>query len=178
MPTYTAPGVYVEEVVSTQKVLSSAPTAVAAFVGFTERYPTDDPTDPDGLAPKLVTSWGQFEALFGSFTAGAVLPLSVYGYFANGGALAYIVRVPNTAPSGQPSRKELPAADRALGLPLSFESLEPDADLTVSVSSADTEEEGPSPFNIDLLSGGVVVESYENLGLGKGDRNVATVINA
>ena len=29
MPTYTAPGVYVEEVVSTQKVLSAAPTAVA-----------------------------------------------------------------------------------------------------------------------------------------------------
>ena len=57
MPTYAAPGVYVEEVASTQKVLSAAPTAVAAFVGFTERYPTDDPTDPDGLAPRLVTSW-------------------------------------------------------------------------------------------------------------------------
>ena len=39
MPTYTAPGVYVEEVASTQKVLSAAPTAVAAFVGFTERIP-------------------------------------------------------------------------------------------------------------------------------------------
>ena len=130
MPTYAAPGVYVEEVVSTQKVLSAAPTAVAAFVGFTERYPTDDPTDPDGLAPKLVTSWGQFEAQFGSFTPGAVLPLSVYGYFANGGSLAYIVRVPNTAPSGEPSRRELPAADRALGLPIAVESIEPDADIT------------------------------------------------
>ena len=178
MPTYAAPGVYVEEVVSSQKVLSAAPTAIAAFVGFTEKAPTDDPADPEGLAPRLVTSWTQFESLFGSFTAGAVLPLSVYGYFANGGALAYIVRVPNTAPSGQPSRRELPAADRALGLPLAFESLEPDADLTIAVSSADSDAEGPSPFNIDLLSGGVVVESYENLGLGKGDRNVATVINA
>ncbi|MET3804479.1 phage tail sheath protein FI [Nakamurella sp. UYEF19] len=178
MPTYTAPGVYVEEVPSSQKVLSSAPTAIAAFVGFTEFAPTDDPADPEGLAPRLVTSWTQFENLYGSFTPGAIMPLSVYGYFANGGSLAYIVRVPNTAPSGQPSRKELPAADRALGLPLAFESLEPDADLTVQVTSADTDEEGPSPFNIDLLSGGVVVESYENLGLGKGDRNVATVINA
>ncbi|SDO43789.1 hypothetical protein SAMN04515671_0936 [Nakamurella panacisegetis] len=178
MPTYAAPGVYVEEVVSSQKVLSAAPTAIAAFVGFTEKAPTDDPADPEGLAPRLVTSWSQFEGLYGSFVAGAVLPLSVYGYFANGGALAYIVRVPNTAPSGQPSRKELPAADRALGLPLAFESLEPDADITVQVTSADTDEEGPSPFNIDLLSNGVVVESYENLGLGKGDRNVATVINA
>ena len=177
MPTYAAPGVYVEEVVSTQKVLSAAPTAVAAFVGFTERYPTDDPTDPDGLAPKLVTSWGQFEALFGSFTPGAVLPLSVYGYFANGGSLAYIVRVPNTAPSGEPSRRELPAADRALGLPLAVESIEPDATITIQVSTQDTDEEGPSPFSIDVLSGPTIVESFPDLTLDKGKRNVATVIN-
>ena len=177
MPTYAAPGVYVEEVASTQKVLSAAPTAVAAFVGFTERYPTDDPTDPDGLAPKLVTSWGQFEALFGGFTPGAVLPLSVYGYFANGGSLAYIVRVPNTAPSGEPSRRELPAADRALGLPIAVESIEPDADITIQVSTQDTDEEGPSPFSIDVLSGPTIVESFPDLTLDKGKRNVATVIN-
>ena len=44
MPTYTAPGVYVEEVPSSQKVLSAAPTAIAAFVGFTQRAPDDDPS--------------------------------------------------------------------------------------------------------------------------------------
>ncbi|WP_029135742.1 phage tail sheath family protein [Nakamurella lactea] len=179
MPTYAAPGVYVEEVVSTQKVLSSAPTAIAAFVGFTERAPSDDPNDPDGLAPRLVTSWPQFEKLYGSFTPGAVLPLSVYGYFANGGALAYIVRVPHTAPSGQPSRRELPAADRSLGLPLAVESLEPDADLTLQISTADTpgDVEGPSAFDLSVLQNDVVVERFENLTLDKGDRNVATVVN-
>ncbi len=178
MPTYTAPGVYVEEVVSSQKVLAAAPTAIAAFVGFTEKAPIDDPNDPEGLAPRLITSWMQFEKLFGSFTPNAILPLSVYGYFANGGSLAYVVRVPNTAPSGQPSRKALPAADRALGLPLAFESLEADADLSLQVSTVDTDVEGPSPFSISVLSDGAVVESFDNLVLGKGDRNVATVINA
>jgi len=177
MPTYTAPGVYVEEVVSTQKVLSAAPTAVAAFVGFTERYPTDDPADPEGLSPRLITSWTQFENLYGSFTPGAVLPLSVYGYFANGGSLAYVVRVPNTAPSGEPSRRELPAADRALGLPLAVESLEPDAEISLQVRTAETDEDGPSPFSIDVLSGTTVVESFPDLTLDKGKRNVATVIN-
>src|SRR6476619_7015821 len=171
MPTYTAPGVYVEEVVSTQKVLSAAPTAVAAFVGFTERFPTDDPADPEGLAPRLITSWTQFENLYGSFTPGAILPLSVYGYFANGGALAYIVRVPNTAPSGEPSRREIPAADRALGLPISVESQEPDADISIQIGTDETDEEGPSPFSIDVL------ESFQQLTLGKGKRNVATVVN-
>ncbi len=177
MPTYAAPGVYVEEVASTQKVLTAAPTAVAAFVGFTERYPTDDPSDPDGLAPRLVTSWSQFESLYGGFTAGAVLPLSVYGYFANGGALAYVVRVPNTAPSGEPSRRELPAADRSLGLPLAVESLAPDADLTLRVTSEDTDEDGPAPFTLDVLQGLDVVESFPHLSLDGGDRNVATVVN-
>ncbi len=177
MPTYAAPGVYVEEVASTQKVLAAAPTAVAAFVGFTERHPTDDPSDPDGLAPRLVTSWSQFEALYGSFTPGAVLPLSVYGYFANGGALAYIVRVPNTAPSGQPATRQLPAADRALGLPLAVESLEPDDDLTLRVVTQDTDEDGPAPFTLDVLQGPDVVESYPDLTLGSGKRNVATVVN-
>jgi phage tail sheath protein FI len=169
--------VYVEEVVSTQKVLSAAPTAVAAFVGFTERFPTDDPLDPEGLAPRLITSWTQFENLYGSFTPGAILPLSVYGYFANGGALAYVVRVPNTAPSGEPARREIPAADRALGLPIAVESLEPDADISIQILTDETDEEGPSPFTIDVLSGGSVVESFPGLTLGKGKRNVATVVN-
>ncbi len=133
MPTYTAPGVYVEEVPSSQKVLSAAPTAVAAFVGFTEKAPTDDPNDPQGLAPRLVTSWSQFEALYGSFAEGCVLPLSVYGYFANGGSIAYIVRIPNTEPAGQPAKLALPAADRALGSRWSIESVEPDADISVDV---------------------------------------------
>ncbi len=178
MPTYAAPGVYVEEVPSSQKVLSAAPTAIAAFVGFTEKAPTDDPNDPEGLAPRLVTSWTQFEKLYGSFTPGAVMPLSVYGYFANGGALAYVVRVPNTAPSGLPARRELPAADRALGLPLAVESLEPDADITLQISTAETEEDGPSPFDVTVLDAGVPVESFQSLTLGKGPRNVATVVNA
>ena len=45
-----------------------------------------------------MTSWSQFENLYGGFTPGAILPLSVYGYFANGGSIAYIVRIPNTVP--------------------------------------------------------------------------------
>src|SRR6478609_8758984 len=145
MPTYTAPGVYVEEVPSSQKVLTAAPTAVAAFVGFTATSPTDDPNDPQGLAPRLVTSWNQFEALYGGFSEGCILPLSVYGYFANGGSIAYICRVPNTEPAGQPARLALPAADRALGLPVAVESLEPDANITLLVSTDDDGGDGDGP---------------------------------
>jgi len=179
MPIYTAPGVYVEEVPSSQKVLSAAPTAVAAFVGFTERAPNDDPNDPQGLAPRLVTSWSQFESLYGSFAEGCVLPLSVYGYFANGGSIAYIVRVPNSEPAGQPSRGALPAADRALGEPLQIESVDPDADITVQVATEDggaDAPDGPSPFSLTVLIGGEAVEEFPNLTFG-GDRDVKAVVN-
>ena len=179
MPTYTAPGVYVEEIPSSQKVLTSAPTAVTAFVGFTATAPTDDPNDPQGLAPRLVTSWPQFEALYGGFVEGAMLPLSVYGYFLNGGTQAYIVRVPNAEPSGKPATLELPAADRVLGLPVAVESLEPDADVTVVVQTDDAPDdlEGPSTFTLTILEGGEPVETFPNLGLG-GPRDAATVVNA
>ena len=45
VPTYTAPGVYIEEIPSSQKVLSSAPTAVAAFVGSYSSMPAINSTD-------------------------------------------------------------------------------------------------------------------------------------
>ncbi|MBO3088022.1 phage tail sheath family protein [Cellulomonas dongxiuzhuiae] len=178
MPTYTAPGVYVEEIPSSQKVLSSAPTAVTAFVGFTAQAPSDDPADPQGLAPRLVTSWTQYEALYGSFVDGAMLPLSVYGYFLNGGTMAYIVRVPNAEPSGKPATLELPASDRALGLPVAVESVEPDAKLSVVVQSDDAPEdlEGPTTFTLTVVEGDEAVETFPGLSLG-GARDAATVVN-
>ena len=181
MPTYAAPGVYVEEVPSAEKSLTAAATAIAAFVGFTERAPSDDPSDPEGLAPRLVTSWTQYEELYGGFKNGCMLPLSVYGYFQNGGSVAYIVRIPNTAPAGEPAQVALPAADRALGNPITVTSVEPDADITISVQPVDTgsdDDEGPAPFNITVLDGGKEVESFNDLTLSPGDKNVETVVNA
>ena len=46
-----------------------------------------------GLKPRLVTSWSQFEDLYGGLIPGAMLPHSVYGWFNNGGGVCYIVRV-------------------------------------------------------------------------------------
>lgn len=180
MPTYAAPGVYVEEVPSSQKVLTAAATAVAAFVGFTGRAPGDDPADPEGVKPRLVTSWTQFENLYGGYAEGCMLPIAVRGYFDNGGTIAYIVRIPNTSPSGQPSQLALPAADKALGTPLEITSVEPDANISVTVANAegDVDSDGPSPFNLSVVEGGVTVESFDNLTITPGPRNVETVVNA
>jgi hypothetical protein len=94
---YGAPGVYIEEQPSGSMPIEGVGTAVAAFVGFTERYDpgNGDPTDPDGVKPQLVTSWPQYERVYGGFVRGAVLPHAVRGFFENGGSACYICRIPS-----------------------------------------------------------------------------------
>ena len=94
-PSYLSPGVYMEEVDRGSKPIEAAGTAVAAFIGYTERA---EDIRPDGTRPllgkpTLVTNWSQYVQKFGGFVKGAYLPDSVYGYFNNGGGRAYIVSV-------------------------------------------------------------------------------------
>lgn len=149
--------------------LSAGATAVAAFVGFSAKVPDDDPTDPDGLKPRLVTNWSQFENLYGGFVPGAMLAHSVYGFFNNGGSMAYIVRIPHTQPADEPGQMALPAGDRALGPALEFTTAEPNAPISVAVSpeppAEDADDDAPPTFTIDVLEKGSVVESYEGVTL-------------
>ncbi|MCU1379128.1 MAG: tail sheath protein, partial [Acidimicrobiales bacterium] len=182
MPSYLSPGVYIEEVPSGSAALSAGATAVAAFVGFTQKGPTDDPSDPDGLKPRLVTNWAQFEALYGGFTPGAMLPLSVYGYFNNGGSVAYIVRVLSTEPSPDPSVLMLGATDRALGEALEITSKEADParklGIVIEPGAESDDEDAPESFNLTVTESGVPVESYDGLTFTPGATNVETVVNA
>lgn len=113
MAVYQAPGVYIEEVEGGSRPIQGVATAVAAFVGFTEKSPPEDV----GTGPALVTNWSQYERMFGGFVEGAVLPHAVYGYFANGGGRAYIVKVPHLdGADGDETRNALPvAADDLIG---------------------------------------------------------------
>ncbi|MCC6437417.1 MAG: phage tail sheath family protein [Acidimicrobiales bacterium] len=179
--TYLTPGVYVEEVPSGSATLSAGATAIAAFVGFTASAPTDDPNDPEGRKPRLVTSWTQYEQLFGGFLPGAMLPHSVYGWFNNGGGSCYVVRIPHTTPSEEPATLALPAADRVIGLPVEITTKAPNAKIVVQVVAAEddeADESAPPSFDLIVIDGGKEVERHEGVTLGSGDRNVATVVNA
>ncbi len=96
-PQYLSPGVYVEEVDRGAKPIEGVGTSVAAFVGFAEKGPLNEPT--------LVTNWSQFRDTFGGFMEGSYLAHAVYGYFYNGGGTAYVVRVP----SGDEGKTESPS---------------------------------------------------------------------
>jgi phage tail sheath protein FI len=60
-------------------------TSTAGFLGITERGPT---------APRLVTSWSDYQRCFGSyFGADKYLPYAVQGFFENGGNRCFIGRI-------------------------------------------------------------------------------------
>ncbi len=94
MPEYLAPGVYVEEVDTGIKTIEGVSTSVAGFVGLTRRGRVT------GL-PQLVTSFNEFQRMFGGFADfgfGAQfnnMPYAVDGFFANGGRQLFVVRVLN-----------------------------------------------------------------------------------
>ncbi|MBD0742317.1 phage tail sheath family protein [Streptomyces sp. CBMA152] len=157
MPSYLTPGVYVEEVQSGARPIEGVGTAVAAFVGFAETGPFHEPT--------LVTNWDQYAQTFGGFTAHTYLAHSVYGYFANGGGAAYIVRVgqptDGAAPGRGPQAVEAAPDPVALGGFL-FAAL-PGTGSGLSVEIADTDGENPPEDRFKLLvrQGDKVAESYD-----------------
>ncbi|MCB2179907.1 phage tail sheath subtilisin-like domain-containing protein [bacterium] len=99
MPEYLSPGVYVEEVDRGPKPIEGVGTAMAVFVGFTEKAEVTREVNGEILVedllnkPQLVTNWTQFVERYGGFVPGIKLPLSVYGYFTNGGSRCYVVSV-------------------------------------------------------------------------------------
>lgn len=79
------PGVYVEEIASGVRTITGVATGVAAFVGRTRRGPVNQPL--------LITSFGDFERLFGGLWAEGPLTYAVRDFYQNGGKLAVIVRL-------------------------------------------------------------------------------------
>ncbi|MGM0583437.1 MAG: phage tail sheath family protein [Pseudomonadota bacterium] len=78
------PGVYVREIPSGSRPIAGVSTSNTAFVGCFERGPVDRAT--------RVTSYGEFERLFGGVAAGCPASYAVRSYFLNGGSVAFIVR--------------------------------------------------------------------------------------
>jgi phage tail sheath protein FI len=172
---YLAPGVYMEEVSSGSRPIEAVGTAVAAFVGFAERGALHEPV--------LVTNWTQFKQNFGDFVEGYYLAHAVYGYFQNGGGVAYVVRVggegaPDGSDNGQLAlpAAELPAAGPDAtkpGLTISARSAD-SGDLAVEVAPAS--EDGDDNFRLVVKQGGQTVETFDNVTAKRGPNFVATVV--
>jgi phage tail sheath protein FI len=175
MPQYLSPGVYVEEVEAGSRPIEGVATAVAAFVGLAKQGPVNTPT--------LVTNWSQFVQNFGDFMEGSYLAHAVYGYFNNGGGVAYVVRIGATngdAPAGPAAAKGELGTGAEKGLPAyRFQATEAGAggnDLSIEIQ--DAQDGNPENFRLVIKKGGKEAESYDNLTTKKGKQNVATLVNA
>lgn len=183
---YGAPGVYIEEVPSGSMPIEGIGTAVAAFVGFTATYNPEygDPRDPGGVRPQLVTSWEQYERIYGGFAEGTMLPHAVNGYFANGGSKAFIVRVPgrggDAEDGGGTAQASIPTVAHSEIEALRVEAIEPDRDIQVVIERPEAGPDGPPPpeFTLRIFEDGQQQEEYPGLTLGRGARSAERVVTS
>jgi len=86
--TYSAPGVYVEEMPSENHVISGMGTSTAAFVGQTPLI------DARVNEPVPVDNWSQFlKYFYKEGNTGTPLSHAVFGFFQNGGQRCYVVNL-------------------------------------------------------------------------------------
>lgn len=92
MGEYLSPGVYVEELDNSPRSVEGVGTSAAGFVGLAEKGPV-------GGAPILVTSFANYQKIFGGFLSEFAydkyryLTYAVEQFFVNGGNRCYVSRV-------------------------------------------------------------------------------------
>jgi phage tail sheath protein FI len=95
MPTYTYPGVYIQEVNTGNKPIEGVSTSIVGFLGIAERGP---------ISSTFITSYADFVRSFGTYyqyqipgpppqPAQAYLAYAIQGFFLNGGQQCWIARV-------------------------------------------------------------------------------------
>jgi phage tail sheath protein FI len=99
------PGVYLQELPSGVRTITGVATSIAAFVGGTARGPVNTPV--------TITSYADFERIFGGLWVNSRLGYAVRDFYQNGGTTAIIVRVVHST-DADPSKN---AAKAAIPLP-------------------------------------------------------------
>jgi len=85
----TYPGVYIEEVPSGVRTITGVATSITAFVGTALRGDLDKPV--------TITSFADFERLFGGLWVKSPMSYAIKDFYRNGGSKAVIVRIARSA---------------------------------------------------------------------------------
>ncbi|TFW32644.1 phage tail sheath family protein [Massilia horti] len=83
--TLNYPGVYIEEIPSGVRTITSVATSITAFLGRALRGPTDEPI--------VINSYADFERIFGGLWVDSTLGFAVRDFYLNGGSQAIVVRL-------------------------------------------------------------------------------------
>ncbi len=163
-PTFTFPGVYIEELSSGVHTITGVATSIAAFVGWAPKGPTDRAAE--------VLSFSDYTAQYGGLDSRSVLGYAVNHFFGNGGQQAYIVRLA--------AGDAVTATKAGIGGTLNLWATSPGlwgSDIQVSVIL----QNGGPRFMIQVLSqaSGQVLEVFPNLSVNSTDPQfVVTVIDS
>lgn len=108
MPTVVSyPGVYVEELPSGEHTVTGVATSITAFLGRAPSGPTDE--------PMTITSYADYERMYGGLAYGFPMSYAVRDFFLNGGSQAVIVRLfESPAPSSDVSEIATKVAQAAI----------------------------------------------------------------
>ena len=178
MPSYTYPGVYIEEVPSGVRTITGVATSITAFVGRARRGPVNEPV--------RVQSFGEFSRIFGGLWQPSTLSYAVSHFFQHGGGDALIVRVFNGDIAASSPTITLPTATGSLVLEASSPgtwglALQATVDHVTKDQSTDPLqfnlliEELESPASETVLAS----EQFRNVSVAPGsDRHVDAVVNA
>ncbi|SLN59974.1 Phage tail sheath protein [Roseovarius albus] len=82
---FDTPGVFIREIPSGSRPIAGVATSNTAFVGTFARGPVNEAT--------RVTSFGEFERIFGGLHARSETSYAIRSFFLNGGSVAFVVRV-------------------------------------------------------------------------------------
>jgi phage tail sheath protein FI len=105
MPEYLAPGVYVEEVSFRSKSIEGVATSTTGYAGMTRYGPVQYTDGPKTSEPRLITSFTEFERVYGGLQSLAVgaagaeeehlcfMAHAARAFFDNGGKRLYVSRV-------------------------------------------------------------------------------------
>lgn len=92
MPEFLSPGVRVRELRAGVPQLRGVPTSIAGFAGRCLRGPANKAV--------RITSFPQFQRIFGSYDQNSYLPESVKAFFDNGGSECYVIRILGSSVGG------------------------------------------------------------------------------
>jgi phage tail sheath protein FI len=167
MPQYLSPGVYVEEVQSSNKPIQSVGTSTGAFVGLAEKGRIG--------VPIFVDSRSRFHEEFGGFVSGAFLAYTVDLFFQNGGTRCYVVRTSahtGTTPTAVPASANLTSG----GVTALRVSAASPGTWGRSISVEVVHGAGADAFSLRVNYRGDPVESFDGLQIGPAAASLAEQI--
>ena len=166
----TYPGVYVEEIPSGVRPITGVATSITAFVGRALRGPVDEAI--------TITSYADFERIFGGLWLESSLGYAVSDFYRNGGTTAIVVRVHKTK-TNDTAGITLGTAARQLAL----QAASPGAwgsKLSATIDFLVKDTTDTSSFNLTVTDTGTgKIETFRNVSFATGSaRRVDLVLTA